>query len=406
MSRILYAWELGLDLGHIQRFLPFAAHLSSRGHEVIFAAKDLSRIQSLPGARAFETIQSPVWLTTVEGLPEPQVCYADILQRIGYLASDGLLGMVKGWRSIFSRVAPQLLVVDHAPTALLASRDLNFPRITYGSGFYSPPRSAPMPSMRPWLSLPANRIEDSEAAVLRTVNQVLAELGGRPMAALADLFAVDDALWMTAAELDHYPQRGPTRYLGPVLGVQGGATPDWPAGSGKKLFAYIKMDHPQSGRLLEQLAGSPYDVLAYIPGLSEAHRRALQSANLRISSQPVDMRHAMRHAEIMLCHGGIGTTHYGLLSGLPILLLPINLEQELTARNVTKLGAGISVDFDETRTDFIAMLRELVMNPDYATKARGFARKYRDCNESGIMTTVALRCEELIAGHDMRDMAL
>jgi len=93
MAKILYAWELGVDLGHIQRFLPFAAHMSAHGHEVIFAAKDLSRIQSLPGARAFETIQSPVWLPTVEGLPEPQVCYADILQRVGYLDASGLLGM-------------------------------------------------------------------------------------------------------------------------------------------------------------------------------------------------------------------------------------------------------------------------------------------------------------------------
>ena len=397
MARILYAWELGLDLGHIQRFLSFASCLSACGHEVIFAAKDLSRVQSLPGARAFETFQSPVWLPTIEGLPEPQVCYADILQRVGYLDASGLLGMVKGWRSLFNRVKPQLLVVDHAPTALLASRGLDFPRITYGSGFYTPPCSTPMPSMRPWLNLPANRIEDSEAAVLRTINQVLADLGGQPMQALSDLFTVDDNLLMTPAELDHYPQRGPAHYMGPVLSVQGGAMTEWPAGPGKKLFAYIKMSHPQSGQLFKQLSASPFNVLAYVPGLSEARCRALQAENLHISTQPLDMHYVMQHAQAVLCHGGIGTTLYGLLSGLPILFLPITLEQELTARNVVRLGAGLSIGFDETQSDFIAVLRELVMNPAYTKMAHGFSRTYADSHEDRIMARVVRRCEELIA---------
>lgn len=398
MAKILYTWELGLDLGHIQKFLTLATCLSERGHEVIFAAKDLSRIQSLPGARVFETIQSPVWLPIVEGLPEPQVCYADILQRVGYLDASGLLGMVKGWRSLFNRVKPQLLVVDHAPTALLASRGLDFPRITYGSGFCTPPGSTPMPSMRPWLKLPANRIEDSEAAVLRTINQVLADLGGQPMQTLADLFTVDDNLLMMPAELDHYPQRGTAHYMGPVLSVQGGAMPEWPAGPGKKIFAYIKMSHPQSGQLLNQLSASPFNVLAYVPGLSEAHCRVMQKENIHISTSPLDMRYVMQHAQAVLCHGGIGTTLFGLLSGLPILFLPITLEQELTARNVVRLGAGMSIGFDETQSDFIAALRELVMNPIYTKTAHGFARTYAGSQEDEIMVSVVRRCEELIAG--------
>ena len=406
MAKILYAWELGVDLGHIQRFLSFALHLSARGHEVIFVAKDLSRIQSLPGARTFETIQAPLWLPTVEGLPEPQVCYADILQRIGYLDESGLLGMVKGWRSLFARINPQLLVADHAPTALLASRGLNFPRITYGSGFYSPPRSTPMPSMRPWMTLPANRIEDSEAAVLHTINSVLAELGGQAMHVLADLFAVDDNLLMTPAELDHYPQRGPAHYRGPALSVQGGVAPEWSAGPGTKIFAYIKMSHPRSEQLFQQLSDSRFNVLAYVPGLSDARCRTLQAANIRISAQPVNMRDVMRDAQAILCHGGIGTTLYGLLSGLPILFLPINLEQELTARNVARLGAGVSISFDERQLDFIAVIDELITNPAYTKMAHDFARKYANNKEDEIMASVVRRCEELMAGSVMRDSAL
>ena len=259
MAKILYAWELGLDLGHIQRFLSFAAHLSERGHEVIFAAKDLSLIQSLPGARAFETFQSPVWLPTIEGLPEPQVCYADILQHVRLSrykrsARHGE-GVASDLQQSQSAVAGCRSCADR--TAGLARPGLS-PASPTAAASYTPPCSMPMPSMRPWLNLPANRIEDSEAAVLRTINQVLADLDGQPMQVLADLFTVTDNLLMTPAELDHYPQRGPASYMGPVLSVEGGAKPEWQAGTGKKLFAYIKMSHPQSGQLLKQLYYLPF----------------------------------------------------------------------------------------------------------------------------------------------------
>ncbi len=394
MAKILYTWELGDDLGHIQRFLALATRLSAHGHEVVFAAKDLSRIHALPGMQSFVALQAPVWLSPVKDLPEPQVCYADILQHYGYLDERGLLGMVKGWRSLFNMINPQLLIADHSPTALLASRGLDFPRITYGSGFYIPPW--PMPSMRPWLKLPPKRIEDSEACVLLTINQVLAELGGQPMLALADLFAVDDNLLMTPAELDHYPQRGPARYMGPVLSTKGGATPEWPKGPGKKIFAYIKTSHPQSKQLFMQLLDSSFNVLAYVPGLSEEKCRAMQAPNIHFSSRPVDMHYVTQHAKAILCHAGFGTVLHGLLSGLPIFLLPIVLEQVLVARNVSRIGMGIFIDPDQSVPDFNSLIRELVKNPRYAKNAQRFARKYASTKEDEIMAVVVKRCEELM----------
>lgn len=396
MAKILYTWELGEDLGHIQPFLALATRLCAHGHEVVFAAKDLSRIHTLPGMRSFVVLQAPVWLPPVKDLPEPQVCYADILQRHGYLDEKGLLGMVSGWRALFNMINPQLLIADHSPTALLASRGLDFPRITYGSGFLSPPRTTPMPSMRPWLKIPAGRIEESESAVLRTINHVLAELGGQPLQALADLFAVDDNILMTPVELDHYPQRGPARYMGPVPCTNSGATPEWPKGPGKKIFAYIKTNHPQSKQLFTQLLDSPFNVLAYVPGLTEERCRAMQAPNIHFSPCPVDMRYVTQHAKVIICHAGFGTTQHALLSGLPILLMPINLEQLLVARNVSSLGMGIYIDFDQSVPDFIAPIRELVKNPRYAKNTQSFARKYANVKEDDIMAAVVKRCEELM----------
>ena len=41
MSRYLFAWELGANLGHLTRLVPVARALAKRGHEVLFATRDL-----------------------------------------------------------------------------------------------------------------------------------------------------------------------------------------------------------------------------------------------------------------------------------------------------------------------------------------------------------------------------
>ncbi len=397
MSTVLYAWELGADYGHVSSFLPVAQQLRAQGHRVVLAVKDLSRIQGLAGARDFEIVQAPVWLYEVGGLAEPMVCYTDMLHRFGYLDSTGLLGIAKAWRSLFALVRPRLLIADHAPTALLASRGLPFRRVVYGNGFLSPPRITPLPNMRPWLQVPAARFENSERAALQTMNDVLKQFGAAGLDNVAQLFDVDENFLMTPEELDHYSNRGATHYFGAVLSLRGGATPPWPAAPGPKLFAYVKPRHKHFPLLLQQLRDAPYAVLVHAPGLPEQRRVALESATLHISPEPVDMRYACREAAAVVCHAGFGTVLDALLAGLPTLLLPMHLEQSLTARNVVRLGVGLAIDSDAQQPDFCAELRRLLDDPGYGEKARAFARKYAGIDQGTIITAVAQRCAQLLS---------
>ena len=401
MAKVLYAWELGADYGHVNCFLPFAERLRARGHQVVLAVKDLSRIQALSGAGDFDIVQAPVWLPVVTGLPEPQMCYADILHRFGYLDYNGLLGMVKAWRALYALVEPQLLIADHAPTALLATRGLALPRVLFGSGFYSPPHTSPLPSMRPWLQVPAQRLENSERAALDTINQVLARLGMGSLDRLAQLLAADENILITPEEFDHYSQRGEAHYAGPLISRDGGTAPDWPTAAGPRLFVYVKQNHKYFERLIEQLRESSFCVLVHTPGLSGTRRQALQSSSLRFSPQPVDMRAVCRDAAAVICHAGHGTILRTLLSGLPLLLLPMYLEQTLNARNALRLGAAVAVDTTGEAPDFVALLHELVDKPAYGARARDFARKYADFDQDGMLDSIALRCEELMTdnGH-------
>jgi UDP:flavonoid glycosyltransferase YjiC (YdhE family) len=398
-KKILYAWELGANYGHIATFLPLAMRLRECGHDVVLALKDLSQIQALPGISDFEVIQAPVWLPEIQGLPEPQVCYPDILQRFGYLDFHGLSGMFKAWRALFRLLQPDLLIADHAPTALFASRGMGFPRTLFGSGFYSPPRSTPLPSMRPLLSVSPERLASSERAVLDTMNRVLSANQLPALHNLAELFEVEDDWLITTEEFDHYQGRGPADYCGPLLSLPAGAQPQWPQVPGPKLFAYLKPSYRHFHALMQQLRTSPYCVLVHAPGLGQAQRRALESPNLRISAAPVDMSGACAQAQAIICNAGLGTVMNACLSGLPVLALPMYVEQNLTGRNISRSGVGLLVLSGESAPDFTRLLGELVDDPSCSLKAQAFARKYAGLTQLKILDHLATRCASLLPGN-------
>ncbi len=163
------------------------------------------------------------------------------------------------------------------------------------------------------------------------------------------------------------------------------------------MFVYLKAPHPHLEQLLAELRGSPYTVLAHLPGLSEAQRLAAETARLHISPQPVDMRYACESAAAVICQGGFGTLQDALLAGVPTLLLPAYLEQSLSAANVVRMGAGLCVDPEESVPGFLPLLSALLDKPTYRDSARGYARKYADIDQEQIINAVTARCIELLS---------
>ena len=123
MSTIVFAWELGGDYGHLSRLLPIALELRQRGHTPVFLVRDLLGAETLLTPHGIAALQAPLWLGRVNGLPEP-IGYPEMLMRFGYLNAQALTGVCRAWRHLFALLKPDLLVLDHAPTALLASLSL------------------------------------------------------------------------------------------------------------------------------------------------------------------------------------------------------------------------------------------------------------------------------------------
>ena len=95
MARIVYAWELGEDYGHVGSFMPLALKLRELGHEVIFVVRDLVVGEKMAGRLGFHTLQAPLRHPDQARIPVVPHSYADILVRYGFSDKVGLLGMVR-----------------------------------------------------------------------------------------------------------------------------------------------------------------------------------------------------------------------------------------------------------------------------------------------------------------------
>jgi len=391
MARILFAWEFGANFGHLAQLLPLAAKLRSRGHQPVFAVTDVARAEETLGADGFEYLQAPMWRPRP---PRPSVIpcsYSEILQHYGYLDPDGLLGLVKAWREIYRLVDPHVVLFEHAPTALLASRGFEAVRIIYGVGFCSPPRVSPFPSFRTWEDVPRLRLEASDAQVLDTVNVVLAKLRLRPLDALHELFEGDHEFLCTFPELDHYASRSAAQYSGAVFTRNEGDAAEWPQGGGKRVFVYLRPGMRAFGPVAEALADSGHSVLWIAPGVSDDTVKRYASHNLRFAREPVRLSGVATEAHAAVLYGSHGTVAAMLLGGVPVALFPAHVEQALLSRNVVRMGAGTMATPQASVPEMRKSLASVLDEPSFRERAGAFAHRYRHFDPKNVVARIA-RC--------------
>jgi len=402
MGKIVFAWEFGGGLGHIQRIASLAEKMLERGHDAVCIVKYVAEAEKILGRFGIDVIQAPVyWNINVNALPNT-FNYALNLFNLGYTIGDGLISMVKTWRNMFRLIKPDMAVIDHAPTALIALRSMQTKTILYGTGYVSPPALSPMPSLLPWLKAPEGLLESSEEKAVSTINRALAQLDAPLLHKLSDLFVVDENILTTFKELDHYQKREPAKYWGPVFSPTVGISPVWPPGFAKRIFCYLKPDNPHFKSLLYTLKRIKAVSVIYAPGVSAELVKEIQDPRMNIVQEPLDMSKVCRECDLVICHAGHGTVASTLLYGKPLLVIPgrHHLEQVLTARNVTRLKAGLAIlkkSNEVSLTDgYMTAIMRLLNEAHFHEQARNFSQKYKDFNPETQISQIADRCQEIM----------
>ena len=408
---VLFAWELGAGYGHLMQMLALAEALAQEGHTVVVALRHLDRANEVFGRAGVYYMAAPYKAAARARFPRAHA-YAQFLANLGFGDDDELFAFACAWRNLIRSVGPHMIVADHSPTALLAARA--FPdvvRVVIGSGFCVPPRQgAERDPALPWAPLRPNAVAADpapslavEAEVLSRVNWVLGNWGEEPLDRLSHLYPdAAKALLTTLPELDHFRDRPGATYWGPVLAAGsacGAAAPDWPAGTGKRAFVYLKLT-PSAGDVLNCLRRSGCSTVAYLDGANERTRQRLRCRTVAIADQRVDVARAAAECDLAVLNGGHGVTAQMLLAGKPVLAVPLVLEQQITGDALRRLGAGDAAPprrGEPWAWTGRTKLEALLGNERYGSAVKCFARRYAAFDGEQQRQAMVERVTELLA---------
>ncbi len=355
-ERIALIWDLGAGNAHAVKQSQFARALLARGQRPLLLARNLRAIY--PAARELDVplLQAP----HNDWFPDRNApaSHADIWwNEVGLHDAAQTEALFAAWTSLLEALDCTRVIVEGAPLAIAAARKLKLPTAAYGTGFMLPP-GPPWPSFRDWEAVDDARLATREALI----SERLMAIGSKPEHLRAEREAV-----LTWPAFDHFPQRKEGRYFGP-LSASGAQLPLW-RGRGPRVFAYLHGHFEQLVAVLDALGGMDADVLAVISGAPALN----MPDGVRRAAGMLDLDETLRECDLVVSHAG-NLVISAAAAGKPLLVLPLQAEQYITARRIGALGIGLSITAGIDVPDYAGALARLLGDPAFATAARDFAK--------------------------------
>lgn len=381
--RFLFAWELGANLGHLHTIKAAALELCNREHSVRIVVPNVELAERVIDDSRIGILPGPLSLTKSTTEPPPFWGYGDALIPYGFCDPQSLRARVRAWSQLFDLVKPDLVIAHAAPTALLALQGTAIASCVFGSGYHCPPDRTPLPLFVPEMGASIEELAAREKTIVATMNQ--ARPGGPEFRALRDLFDRPQIL-TTLPELDHYPDRPPgALFVGPQFSLNEGSHIKWNKQAELRVFAYLRGSLATNVVQLFSKMLVTFDLWIAAPGGGVS---GPLPSNIHLVPHALSLADA-RKADVAITYGGHNSTAALLLGGVPLILLPQNVEQVLTARAVKDLGAGIMVGHPQPIN--INQLVESALR--CAHSAQAFARAHSSFNLS---TQTAGICDHLV----------
>lgn len=377
MARILLAWELGQGFGHLQRLLPIALELRSRGHECFLFVREVQSAHAVLKAHGVPFLPIPRLARAVEH-STPQNQPLDLVVDADFSDAPRLGLKVDIWDNILSVTKPDVLVADTSPTACLAARGTSVITVIVGNGTFVPANDGSDIALPP--------------AVLDSVNTIQRGRSRPAVNSLADIYSAKKMFVTTLPELDKLnSQRSEESRCGPLRPLP----PPTDAVPSVDYFAYLA--DPRD--ILEGLAGSGLRGSVFLRDAPAERVRAFRERGLTIYTSPRDLPDELSRAALLIHHAGPGAMEVAMAVGRPQLLLPIYPEQGYYAQAALRLGVAGAVSRRTPLTPkrIADAARMLARHAELKDKARAFARTLAARGPFRGAVTIADAVEQLLA---------
>jgi hypothetical protein len=376
-------------------YVELISRLIAQGHEVHFAMRYLYKAYNIFRDTGLIWHQAPIILPRHVKVMMPVNSFPKILHHAGYDNPGTLTGLLTAWKNLFSLIDPDLYIFDYSPTAMLAAKNTRGKKLAIGTGFHLPPRiqTFSFPSTQNASGKNHKETLEFEKRVLGIINESLTLLKLTPISKITDFIDADKIILRTLPEMDHYSDRTDASYSG-IMKSPPGEVPAWPDFSGPKIFAYLKA-FSSLPSLLETLNQKKYPTLIYGDKIPQEIIQRFSSPSLKFAEKPLDMDAIGNSANLAICNAGHGATTELLLAGVPLLLLPLNGEQNLVAENVERLGAGLSAPHLQSK-GMAEKLELLIKQPQFREAAEKFSNSYKDTNVTRLSDTVLSTIDSLL----------
>jgi len=397
MAKILFTWECGAGIGHLSTYVKLIDLLIQDKHEILFLVQNVASAQKVFEAKDVQIGQAPIRKENLEGGVAPPKSYSHVLRNQGFASKDGLLGRVKSWRFIYETWKPNVIIFDHSPTAVLASHFYKKAKLVMsGNGFSLPPDHSPMkPFETSDKMVTVDLLKEEQYLLEDHINPCMRHFGGPVFEHLNEIFKPDDRWLHCFQELDHYQDRENDVHLGVDIEIRG-IKPVWPARSGPRIFAYLKPNKLVEPLLLA-LKELAYPTLIYgdqLPPFFESH---FSSPTIKFSHKLLDISVVAEDAQLAITNANSGTTTHFLLKGVPVLMVPLHIEQYLSAVSIKRMNCGEYITEKSDKNVIQYFIKELVQKDSlYRQKACEFATKYKSVETDNVTEIMYRRVEELL----------
>lgn len=324
-----------------------------------FVLREPGKAEHIAKCTSDNTFQAPF---AVKECSEDSPNFSHILWRCGWYNADVATSLLKEWIGLFNRLKPDIVFLDHAPSAAVAAFLLDIPYLLLGNGFELPPVQGAFPAILHQQKISLRRLEEWDTKVNKCLARACKQVGfaNSRLKRFQQIFAPQRALVVGSPILDHYGIRAEINYFEPDTGEQC-LHSDLVISTKSNIFVYLNAKVPGLVASLRQLAHY-YQLHCYVPGLNQVQVNSLKSLGINISTAPLDMDTVLAQSSLVICHGGANTLRKAVQFELASLLLPSHVEQAMMAFRLKSLGIAELIGRESIATQLLPAVHNILAN--------------------------------------------